>query len=73
VHPSARSQSTTTYKAFATLDLSDWSNELADSLGAAADEIADDGNHITVTLKLMFGLEDEPDVLFRIQEEIKKE
>ena len=59
----------TTYKAFSSLDLIDWSNELADSLGAADDEIPDDGNHITVTFPLTDGLEDEPHVFFRIQEE----
>jgi hypothetical protein len=58
-----------TYGAFSSLDLSDWSNELADSLGAADDEIPDDGNHITVTFKLDNGLEDEPDLFLRIQEE----
>ena len=46
-----------------------WSNELADSLGIMEDENPDDGNHITVTLKLENGLEDEPDLSFRIQEE----
>jgi hypothetical protein len=64
-----RSRPGTTYSAFSTIDLSDWSNELADSFGAADDEIPDDGNHITVTFPLTGGLEDEPVVSFRIQEE----
>ena len=64
-----RSRPGTTYSAFSTIDLSDWSNELADSFGAADDEIPDDGNHITVTFKLENGLEDATDLFLRIQEE----
>jgi len=63
------SQPGTTYSAFSTLDLSDWSNELADSLGAAEDENPDDGNHIIVTFSLENGLEDATDLFLRIQEE----
>ena len=59
----------TTYSAFSSLDLSDWSNELADSLGADEDENPDDGAHITVTFPLTDGLEDATDLFFRIQEE----
>ena len=67
-----RSRPGTTYKAFASLNLIDWTNELADSLGAdpADDEVPDDGNHITVTFDLENGLENESDVFFRIEEEV---
>jgi len=64
-----RSRPNTSYSAFSSFDLSDWSNELADSLGAAEDENPDDGNHITVTFSLENGLEDATDLFLRIQEE----
>ena len=65
-----RSRPNTTYKAFASPDLSDWSNELADSLGINEDDNPDDGNHITVTFDLGDAqIEDEADLFFRIQEE----
>jgi hypothetical protein len=64
-----RSRPGKTYGAFSTLDLSDWSNELADSLGINEDENPDDGNHITVTFPLSDGLEDATDLFLRIQEE----
>ncbi len=57
------------YMAFASPDLADWSLELADSLGSADDEIADDGNHITVTFTLTDGLEELGDLFFRVAEE----
>jgi hypothetical protein len=64
-----RSRPNTTYGAFSSFDLSDWSNELADSLGINEDENPDDGNHITVTFPLSDGLEDATDLFLRIQEE----
>ena len=64
-----RSRSNTTYKAFVSSDLSDWGFALADMLGAAHDVIDDDGNHITVTFPLIDGLENVPDLFFRIEEE----
>jgi hypothetical protein len=63
------SQPGATYSAFSSLDLSDWSNELADSLGINEDENPNDGNHITVTFPLSDGLEDATDLFLRIQEE----
>jgi len=59
----------TTYKAFVTLDLIDWSHELANSLGPDTGGIIVDGNLLTMSFTLTDGLEDEPDVFFRIQEE----
>ena len=59
----------TTYKAFVSSDLSDWGFVLADMLGAAHDVIGDDGDHITVTFPLIDGLENVPDLFFRIEEE----
>ena len=64
-----RSRPNTTYGAFSSFDLSDWSNELADSLGINEDENPNDGNHITVTFPLSDGLEDATDLFLRIQEE----
>ena len=64
-----RSRPNTTYGAFSSLDLSDWSNELADSLGINEDENPNDGNHITVTFPLENGLEDTTDLFLRIEEE----
>ena len=64
-----RSRPGTTYKAFSSLDLSDWSNELADSLGPETEGIIVDGDLLTMTFPLENGLENDPDVFFRIQEQ----
>ena len=64
-----RSRPGTTYKAFSSLDLIDWSNELADSLGPETEGIIVDGELLTMTFPLTDGLENDPDVFFRIQEE----
>ena len=58
-----------TYKAFSSPDLSDWSNELADSLGPETGGIIVDGNLLTMSFTLTDGLEDEPDLFLRIEEE----
>ena len=50
--------------------MNDWSNELADSLGPETDGIIVDGDLLTMTFPLENGLENEPDLSFRIQEEI---
>ena len=64
-----RARAGTNYSAFASTDLADWSNELADNLSFADDEIPGDGDHITETFVLEFGLEKEGDLFFRIEEE----
>ena len=64
-----RSRPGTTYGAFSSLDLSDWSNELADSLGPDTEGIIVDGDLLTMTFPLDNGLENATDLFFRIQEE----
>ena len=65
-----RSRPNTTYKVFASLDLIDWSRELADSLGPETEGIIVDGDLLTMSFPLENGLENDPDVFFRIQEEV---
>ena len=51
-------------------DLSDWSNELVDSIGSKEDENIEDGNHITYSFDLVDeGLDSETDLFFRIEEQ----
>jgi hypothetical protein len=64
-----RSRPGTTYGAFSSFDLSDWSNEVADSLDADTEGIIVDGNLLTMSFKLEDGLENATDLFLRIQEE----
>ena len=64
-----RSRPNTTYKAFSSLDLSDWTNELADSLGPETEGIIVVGDLLTMSFPLTDGLENATDVFFRLEEE----
>ncbi len=57
-----------TYKAWLSRDLSDWSENLDDSITPEHDERPGDADHITVTFDLDAGREDEEDLFFRIEE-----
>ena len=64
-----RSRPGTLYKAFSSPDLSDWSNELADSLGPATGGIIVDGNLLTMSFPLTGQDAAATDLFFRIQEQ----
>jgi hypothetical protein len=50
-------------------DMSDWGADFDDNITAVNDENPDDPDHITVTFELTDGLENEPKMFFRIEEE----
>jgi sulfatase modifying factor 1 len=65
-----RSRSNTLYRVMRSTDLSDWSNELVDSIGSEQDENTEDGAHITFSFDLVEeGLDSETDLFFRIEEQ----
>jgi hypothetical protein len=65
-----RSRPNTLYRVMRSTDLSDWSNELVDSIGSEQDENTEDGAHITLSFDLVDeGLDSETDLYFRIEEQ----
>lgn len=50
-------------------DMSDWGSDLGDAITAADDENPTDADHITATFQLIGGLENEPKMFFRIEDE----
>jgi len=50
-------------------DMSNWGNSLANGITADVDENPEDLDHITATFELTGGLENEPKMFFRIEEE----
>jgi T5SS/PEP-CTERM-associated repeat protein len=65
-----RSRPNTLYRVMRSTDLSDWSNELVDSIGSEQDENTEDGAHITFSFDLVDeGLDSETDLYFRIEEQ----
>ncbi len=65
-----RKTTATTYIVKYSTDMSDWSQDLDDGITAADDENPEDTDHITVTFTLFETLTEEPDLFFRIEEEI---
>ncbi len=65
-----RKTTATSYILKYSTDMSDWSQDLDDGITAADDENPQDTDHITVTFPLFEALTEEPDLFFRIEEEI---
>ena len=65
-----RKTTATSYILKYSTDMSDWSQDLDDGITAADDENPQDTDHITVTFPLFETLTEEPDLFFRIEEEI---
>jgi hypothetical protein len=65
-----RKTTATSYILKYSTDMSDWSQDLDDGITAADDENPEDADHITVTFTLFETLTEEPDLFFRIEEEI---
>jgi hypothetical protein len=65
-----RSRPNTLYRVMRSTDLSDWTNELVDSIGSEQDENTEDGAHITFSFDLVDeGLDSETDLFFRVEEQ----
>lgn len=65
-----RKTTATSYILKYSTDMSDWNQDLDDGITAADDENPEDTDHITVTFTLFEPLAEEPDLFFRIEEEI---
>lgn len=65
-----RKTAATSYILKYSTDMSNWSQDLDDGITAADDENPEDTDHITVTVSLFETLTEEPDLFFRIEEEI---